>query len=217
MLATAIGIAALGGSVVTGVNIGRTNCPTVTATPVALQNKAALVFPDVVPLPDNVMNSTYAIPNTSLSIAYPKNGFYGFGVNVLPENVDPERSELGGVGIIPNTNPDIDRPVELSVGVYELKNGDTLRGIIESGHLSTIDIGQENVSGSYLEVNNHEFFVYKRLDNDRLSSWHAISVGKNEVVSLTFQFSLGNDAFSYSAFRNDDQLFLQVISHIKFD
>ncbi|MFA5854179.1 MAG: hypothetical protein WC866_03765 [Patescibacteria group bacterium] len=174
---------------------------------------------EVANLPNNSFDATESIPETSVKVSYPKNGFYGLGVKTVQEGATPNEAIpfLGGVAILPNVSSLEDRPFSLSVGAYKKSGADTLEGSIVKGEVSGVKIGKQEMNGTYLTVNNHRYFVYKVLGSPTQTAWHAVSFGKKEVIIVSFEFVPGSDSDSYTAFRNNDQLFFQILSHISFE
>ncbi len=82
-----------------------------------------------------------------------------------------------------------------------------------------INLADMRILGTYVTINGHEFVMYKEASEDHGlgSSWHALSYGENEIVSIHFWFLPGDTTMSEAEFRSDDQLFFQILSHLKLE
>lgn len=180
------------------------------------QTEKTLRLLDAISLPENVFDEKINIENTSVSIFYPKHGFYGLGSEVFAApamNEDEFHNNfLGRVTILPNQeSSQTYMPVELSIGVFGINESETLKQFI-----NTIPgITQKN--GVFITINSHEFFVYHTMFGPISDGWRAISFDQKEIVDISLNFSHNYDAFSYSVFREGGQLFLQILSNLKFE
>jgi hypothetical protein len=184
--------------------------------PAIVSNGNSNGFPNPVALPQNVFDTVQTVMGTTVSVSYPKNGFYGFGTKIsfppITTISDFHSNPLGIIMIQAGENASkTSAPADLSVGVYGVEKGESLKGLVNN-KLSN----EAKNNGTFVTVNGHEYFVYKNFFGPINGSWVAVSVGTKELVNVSFSFDNASDAFSSTAFRNDDQLFLQILSHINF-
>jgi hypothetical protein len=178
---------------------------------------------------DNVFDATETIPGTSVSVAYPKNGFWGLGAVVderfsSPPGV-PEAGE-GSYGSL-TINPDGSATeksslLTLQVGASSRTTTKTLQEAVGSySSVDGVDLNDARNLGTYVTINGHDFVVFKDPSGYMLpgpgSGWHALSFGRNEIVDVNFLFAADDTLLSQRNFRDDDQLFFQILSHLKFE
>jgi hypothetical protein len=175
-------------------------------------------FPEVVELPRNDFDASVGVPGSSVVVYYPKGGFYGQGVKIYPELGDKGQGEVGGVGIVPDVGRDEESLSSLSVGVRSLNEPLTLKDALEQNLLAPMIVATRDMEfGSYVSVGGNEFFVAKDSAHPTINLWRAIATNNDEIITVAFTVTDGLDSFSHSAFRNSDQLFLQILSHLKFE
>ena len=165
-------------------------------------------------------NAAFSISDTTLTVAYPKEGFLKSGAKINPENGDPNGrfGFLGGVGIVPDVNPQTDNfSTVLSVGAYKLPENQTLSKAVNSGIISNIEIGTVRERGTYETIGGHEFFIYKDVVNTTNGTWKAISFGKKEAVFVAFQFDPEIADFTKTPYGNDQALFRAILAHLQFE
>jgi hypothetical protein len=174
-----------------------------------------LNFPNSTSLPQNIFDATKSIPGTSVSVAYPKDGFYGVGANpVLTDGHiavqgDILPNTLGRLSISP-TKPNSD--TFFSVGIFGAEKGETLKSVV-----SNIVPPKLQEVGSYITIAGHEYFVYQAISGTNDGGWVGISVGQKEVIDASWSYYLEDgSAAAVTQFRNNDQLFLQILSHVNF-
>lgn len=161
-----------------------------------------------VALPDNVFDATDEIDGVRVS--YPKNGFYGWGIK--PGFDD------SGIRYLRYVSPGTAGSgplVAFTVYASKPKKGETLRAMTQDARKTTLK------NGNFITINGHEYFVFKQppqsADSDE---WIALSHGKQADVRVIFDFydyPAASTAFTKAAYRNDDQLFFQILSHLQFE
>jgi hypothetical protein len=232
-----VGVIVLGVGVVVGRSAAQQTTGAPTPVSSATSSTTPPAFPEAVVLPDNVFDGTYQIPGTSVSVGYMNAGFWGRGMSVYPQRGDSSPFDPGPMfRISMNNYAPYPPPVDLLVVVDHLKGATNLRDLVATGSgalISNVDsiihkefpadpdsalagLDEDKDGGTYLTVNGHEFFVYKEVSGTARSGWHAISVNKQDALVVYFESNLGTDPFSITAFRDSDQLFFQILSHVTF-
>ena len=182
------------------------------------QTNSSLLSPAV--LPGNVFDTTYPIPGTSASFSYPKKGFYGLGavVDSYPAE-DPGDSVTKSVMVRTTAPYDSERGSEfvtLTIGVNQHFSKDTtFQQFVDSFDPQGIEAQYATINGTYKTINNHEFFVDQVMED--VTVWNAYTLLDGNLVSIIFAYKLGDGAESQAAYLYNDQLFLQILSHITFD
>jgi hypothetical protein len=178
-------------------------------------NNSVIAYPNPTVLPRNIFDVTKSIPGTSVSVAYPKDGYYGLGVDaVLTDGhqavqADLHSNPLGRLTISP-TKPNSD--TIFSVGIYGAEKGETLKSVV-----SSIVPPKLQEVGSYITIGGHEYFVYQAISGTNDGAWVGISVGQKEIVDASWSYGLEDGSVAaVTQFRNDDQLFLRILSNVNF-
>lgn len=168
---------------------------------------------------DYVFDAIYVIPNTSISVGYPSSGFYGWGIVRSDEVPAIEMPEPGSNYVwfaSPPHRPDQDPLITVSVSSDPLPEETTLDHLLKkqvSYGYSLEDLRH----GSIVSVNGHKYWLRKISLDPKHTAWHAIAFGKKEMVTILMNYGAGNGVISYKAYRNNDQLFFEILSRINFD
>jgi hypothetical protein len=156
---------------------------------------------------DNIFDKTYRIKDTSVSFMSPSAGFYNWGLRVYEE---PHT-----IAIHPALEYDL---ITLWVSADPIPLGTTLRQAVQSGKVgNTSDIDVWGRAGSYVTINGHEYYIYKFNAGERQETWRALSLGQKELISISLDYRPGDTASTFAGYRNNDQLFFQILSHVNFD
>jgi len=179
----------------------------------------AVVIPEEAQLPLNVFDTETSIKNTTIKFSYPKVGFFGLGAKINRE--EPWHSPVGtdpvppvNMVVVDSAEPHNDWGVpliSLTVSGQALDSKKNLRDVIAG---STDGDKREGV---YAVINGHEFHINRLPYAGVEATWSAVSVGKKEIVGVMLNAIPGNDSTSYTAYENSHLLFLQILSHLKFE
>ena len=184
-------------------------------------------------LPKNNFDTTTAVPNTNISFKYPSKGFYGLGVKFLGTGLEPgaDMTKIKQVGFeysAPIDSAKISEFIDFYIGLVTEKgnvDGDyTLENAVKSIKKIYDPSGIDN--GRYEIFNGHEFYIYKQ-DDSRVGSlvWLAYFLQDDGVYKVTINYLKPNNtiygkdsdtAESRAVYRNNDELFLEILKNIEF-
>lgn len=190
-------------------------------------SKLSLIF-----LTENNFDAIATVPNTDISFKYPSKGFYGLGVKFLGPNVEPDAdmTEIKKIGF--EYSAPIDK-TKVSEYINFYLGPETERGNIDGEYnlenavkaIKKIHgiIGIEN--GVYKTFNNYKFYIYKDDDQNDMEVWHAIFLQNDGAYQVSINYLkpkntlYGNDSNtpeSQAAYKNNDQLFLEILKNISW-
>jgi hypothetical protein len=174
-------------------------------------------------LPENVFDAEVAIPGTSVSLSYPARGFYGLGVAKRTFTNGDNGSSPEGVRLGVTVPYDPEKGSEFvtvdAMVVRSLSSGETIEDYVDA-LLSSLDKNSNDYQymkafGQYRNINSHDFFTYKVTE----SVWYlsASTIVNGKVINISLAYTPTDGAESKAAYENNDQLFLQILSHLKFE
>jgi hypothetical protein len=175
-----------------------------------------------VTIPDNVFDAKVQIPGSSAWLSYPEKGFYGLGAALsTTKTADASGTPSTYLTISTKAPYDLNKGSEyitLTASGIRRPAGETLQKYMSSFDMRSY--GAAGIaSGSYQAINGHEFFVYKSAES--VTTWDAYTMVNGLAIGVSINcMSSGYipaDALeSKLAFEHNDQLFLEILSHIEF-
>jgi hypothetical protein len=171
-------------------------------------------------LPENVFDAELKIPSTAVSVRYPNRGFYGFGSSIVTINgIDPSSDFKKSIRIQP-TGPygegNSSEYVTVNAGgIKKLGRNERLDTLVDSIMQDWPNyVSKENQM--YVEIEGHRFFIYRELESETI--WQAVTTYDGAAVGISLAYSDRDGSYvSRLADEHNNELFLQILSHLKFE
>jgi hypothetical protein len=172
--------------------------------------------PGTIILPSNDLDATVNIPGTQLMLPYPRTGFYGLGADVTTnDTVRRDGFTTKEVSIGTTAEYDAEKGSEYvtldAVVMRRLKTDETLSTFVASLDPQSIE-GQYAKSGTTETFGGHDYFVFKSAED--VSVWTAYTVTGVNIVGITLAYKPTDESESVVADKNNEQLFLNILSHV---
>lgn len=154
---------------------------------------------------------------TGITIFYPEAGFYGLGAKVVITEEDDDTVEELNIGTVEEF--DATRAAEfvtLHMSIKKTSSIETLEDavdVIPSSGYYAAEYAEEN--GKYITVNNYEYFTYRVTES--VTAWTALGVHNDFNFSVGLAYPNRDYPESLAAYENNDELFLEILSNIKFE
>jgi hypothetical protein len=171
-------------------------------------------------LPTTVFDLTETIPGTHASFSYPSRGFYGLG-NMFYRLTSDQKINPGLISgtkinpALPYVPEKGSEFVVLNVSLYENKSNLTPEDWVANFPDGVLDKVYAKSNGRLVTMGGHQFFIYKTTEGP--TSWSAYATSKEGMVSVSLAYTSSESAESLRAYTYNDQLFLQIISHVEFE
>lgn len=160
--------------------------------------------------PQNELDTQVQIPGTSVSVSYPKQGFYGLGARVSKIEkevvISPTAAYDAAIG---------SEYVMLDASYESLKDGETLESFVKSLSMNSESIdGQYSKMGVYEVINDQEFFLFKVTEDATM--WNAYAINEGNIYHFVLSYRKTDGKESLAAYEHNNFLFKEIISHISF-
>jgi hypothetical protein len=178
-----------------------------------LAHKPKTILPKFISLPDNVFDASIKVTETPMTFYYPSKGFYGLGASLETSRglrIDPtapHNPQKNSEYIIITAGGDYFPNRTLKDFVGDLKNEPF--------------VTQRFRSSIYETINGREFYVY-RLESDANVILDAVTVVNNRTAGVSMSYASTENTpdgaiESKLAYEHNDELFQEILSHLKFE
>lgn len=168
-------------------------------------------------LPANVFDAKISVPGTSVVLAYPKDGFYGLGAEIVTLKTDPGQVS-NGVTISSTASYTAEKGAEfvtLTTRAGSLQTGEALETFVKSFvEGASLDAQYAKLDGKYEVIKGRQFFVFKVTEDATI--WQAYVADANNLLTISLAYKLTEAPESRMAYKHNDQLFKEILSHIEF-
>jgi hypothetical protein len=171
-------------------------------------------------LPKTNFDTEAQLQNTNIKFKYPKEGFYKLGINMT----DMATSETLIAGVHIESTAEFDRNAQSAYVVAEiklLKNDKKFEDIEkfassykEDSNLSVFDREYAKENGHVVDINGNKYFIYKVTEDATV--WHALTITAEGVIEISLAYTNSFIPYSETIYRNNDELFLEILENINF-
>lgn len=167
-------------------------------------------------LPPTIFDGRIKIPNTSTSVAYPKQGFYGKGIKILPYNMENNLLGVtGGIGLAPSSTLDDGTKSEyinITLDARKAQKINDLESLISN--ILKDSRGPEYLpNGMTTTINNGVYYIAKS-KSDSLNIFDAYTQMKKEYIHVQFDYTEGTGQINKAAAENNEKLFNEYLNHL---
>ena len=158
--------------------------------------------------------------NTNITFKYPEEGFYNIGINIT--NVATNENLISGVHI--ESTAEFDSNAQSAYVVAEiklLKNEKNFEDIEELVSFYKTDSGLSEFEKEYakengliVDIGGNEYFIYKVTEDATV--WRALTIAEEGIVEVSLAYTNSFTPYSEAIYKNNDELFLEILENINF-
>ena len=183
-------------------------------TTTKLPRGQALQTVDVI-LPGTNFDGRVTIPNTTVGVSYPTNGFYGLGVKFLPYNMQNNLYDVvGGMGIVapsPIDQRKASEYIDITLDIRRINPNGDLYSLIRQ--LSDSSWAEYRPNGLVKTIGDNIFYIVKTTSEQSVI-FDAYTARKNQYFHIAFQYSEAYGSVNSAAANNNETLFYDYLKNI---
>lgn len=174
-----------------------------------------------VALPEVHFDGEAYIPGTDIVYKYPKEGFYDLGLNITNETANG--SLIASAHLEPTVA--FDRNAQSAYVIAEIRllkndqNAESVKSLAssykEDSTLSEYNRSYAIENGRILDIGGNEFFLYKASED--ATAWDAFTIAKEGILEVTLSYTNSFTPYSEAVYRNNDDLFIEILKNIQLD